>query len=286
MIDQATELRQLLSSRDPRVHATPSSVAYCALVCGGKGGVGSTSTAINLAMAFGSLHSRVLLIEAGTCRNDMSTLCHLAGNLPCKSSAAVSTHRLSVFHETNSGIDVVPASWQPPGEAAESTPAQTYHLLRQVEQWKSEYDVLVIDAGNRNHDIASRLSSQANDMILVTTCDQVAVMDSYAMLKIQAGQSTLPSTHALMNRAPTSDAGREAYQRIALACQRFLGLEVRYLASVPQATVYEHQEIYPIGSEWPHAQEFISIASQLYPGVTHHVPAPTNPIAFKDTILA
>src|SRR5687768_16840234 len=77
MIDQAFQLRAL-------VRATAQGDAGLAfpppqkiVVCGGKGGAGATTIAVNLSIALARLGARVVLVDADMDHADVATLCQL-----------------------------------------------------------------------------------------------------------------------------------------------------------------------------------------------------------------
>ncbi|MFP6619335.1 MAG: AAA family ATPase [Pirellulaceae bacterium] len=234
MIDQATELRKLSLDHGRQVNSQHSGSSRLLVVSGGKGGVGSTTIAVQLATALATLKQKVLLVEVGDYRSDITTLCELAENTPGLNPRSRSDDLTSMIQQGPAGIHVLPATWQPPGQATKQSPAQIHHLFQQLQRWQNDYDILLADVSNRTQGLASRLSEYADDLLLVTTCEPVAIMDSYAMLKIQSQQGTLPRVHIIVNRIVFPGQGHAIYQRINHACQRFLGFPVDHLGSLPE----------------------------------------------------
>ena len=72
MKDQATELRNIVSrtERDD-VHDSLSS-PYKIMIAGGKGGVGVTTLAVNLAVSLSEQGARIVLIDANLFRGDVA----------------------------------------------------------------------------------------------------------------------------------------------------------------------------------------------------------------------
>ena len=231
MIDQATELRKLSLDHGRQMSAQRSGSSRLMVVSGGKGGVGSTTVAIQLATSLAVLEHKVLLVEIGDYRSDITTLCELAENTP-----ALDRHSdlENTIQHSPAGFHVLPSAWQPPGQASEQSPAQAHHLFQQLQRWHSDYDILLADVSNRPQELASRLYEYADDLLLVTTCEPVAIMDSYTLLKIQSQQGTLPRVHTIVNRVSFPEQGHAIHQRINHACQRFLGFPVKHLGSLPE----------------------------------------------------
>ena len=231
MIDQATELRKLSLDHGRQMSAQRSGSSRLLVISGGKGGVGSTTIAIQLATALATLKHKALLVEIGDYRNDITTLCELTESNPLLDHQ---DHLGNTIQHSPAGFDVLPSAWQPPGQAADQSPAQAHHLFQQLQRWHSDYDILLADVSNRPQGLAKRLYEYADDLLLVTTCEPVSIMDSYTLLKIQSQQGTLPRVQTIVNRVRFAEQGYAIHQRINHACQRFLGFPVEHLGSLPE----------------------------------------------------
>jgi flagellar biosynthesis protein FlhG len=231
MIDQATELRKLSLDHGRQLSAQRSGSSRLLVIRGGKGGVGSTTIAIQLATALATLKHKILLVELGDYRNDITTLCELTESKPLLNRQ---DHLANPIQQSPAGFDVLPSAWQPPGQSTDQSPAQAHHLFQQLQRWHSDYDILLVDVSNHPHELAKRLYEYADDLLLVTTCDPVAIMDSYTLLKIQSQQGHLPRVQTIVNRVRFAEQGHATHQRINQACQRFLGFPVEHLGSLPE----------------------------------------------------
>jgi MinD-like ATPase involved in chromosome partitioning or flagellar assembly len=113
MQDQADELRQLVlrsaaAARHPAAPPPPLIVLH-----GAKGGVGTTSLAVNLAVSLARAGRRAVLVDADFHQPDATALCGLSDG---DSVADVLAGRRTV-HEVlqpgPAGIQVVPGLWAP-----------------------------------------------------------------------------------------------------------------------------------------------------------------------------
>jgi flagellar biosynthesis protein FlhG len=106
-------------------------------------------------------------------------------------------------------------------------------LLRQIRSLGPHADWLVIDAGSQANAAASRLWSAAERVLLVTSPDAVAVMDSYALVKTLLSPLKFTCPLALIVNFATSPLADDVHQRIDQSCRRFLGLSVDLAAALP-----------------------------------------------------
>ncbi len=77
MSDQAHELRNLVLESAARQADYSGPPARIITLAGGKGGVGTTSLALNLSVALAGQGSQVVLVDADLHRADIGALCRL-----------------------------------------------------------------------------------------------------------------------------------------------------------------------------------------------------------------
>jgi len=228
MRDQADELRQLV--RRAALPALAAAPAPLVVVGGGKGGVGTTTIAVQLAAALVTQGRRTVLVDADLDRAGAT----LGGDPDGGTLADVLAGRRSV-HEVlargPAGIQCVSGAWAP-GQIAEPSTAAIERLLRELSGLGLFADVVVIDVGNARNAVVRQFWQAANLVLLVTHADPAAIMEAYAAIKLLAAESQVP-IHALVNQTADAAAADEARQRIARACQRFLGRSIVAAGQVP-----------------------------------------------------
>ena len=229
-MDQATDLRVLV-----RQVATPrASVAVRQrriVVFGGKGGVGTTTIAVNLAVALAQQADRSLLCDAAG--GDVALQCRLEPRHTLADALAGNHTLAQVLHPGPAGVQILPGTrelvrWHETAEHAWN------RLTTQLASLSPRPEVVVIDAGNRPDPLARQLWQAADRVLLVTTVDTAAIMDAYAAIKLLTDPMRSASIALVVNRAPQESLANEARQRLALACRRFLGLPLRSVGYVPE----------------------------------------------------
>ena len=93
---------------------------------------------------------------------------------------------------------------------------------------------LVVDAGSGLSSWTRRFWLRARWLSLVTTTDDVAVMDTYAAIKLSAAESLASDIRVLVNQCDSSATADDVTNRLAAACQRFLGRQVPALPALPR----------------------------------------------------
>ena len=144
MRDQAAELRQLVL-RSIQQDATGDGAApRLLLVAGGKGGVGTTTLAVNVSVAMALNGSRVVLADADLYRADVAPLCGLTeqGSVADVLTARRDIHE--VIQPGPAGVQVVPGLWAP-GGTTELSEVRQHRLLQQLRSLRRHADVVIVD---------------------------------------------------------------------------------------------------------------------------------------------
>ncbi len=229
--DQAKELRQLVRIDGTRLapqHPPPRLI----VVAAGKGGVGTSTVALNLAVAMAATGSRILLVDADPAAADIT---NRLGLLPDHCLAQVLSGWKTIretWLDGPAGIRVLPGGWAEQQLDAWSPQGQQ-RLLDELRSLTGQTDYVVLDVGRSPHP-ASRLLWQAADTaVLVSTADVVAVMDTYAAIKLCLGDGAQAHVWSLFNLVEDEGQTDDAFARLSMACQRFLGREVGFGGALP-----------------------------------------------------
>jgi len=227
MPDQANDLRELVrQSASPHM---PAAEARRIVVAGGKGGVGTTTVAVNLAAALNRGGWRSLLVDAAP-GGDAAVLCRLDPRYTL-GDVLTGSRTVGEAAQVGPGGILVLAGDRGPEQLGDCAPAALDRLLAQLSVFPRAR-AIVFDAGNSPNRVARRLWQAADLVLLVTTPSDAAVMDTYATIKLLAGPGG-PAPQLLVNMAPNEDAAASVFRRLQQACQRFLALELASTGCVP-----------------------------------------------------
>ncbi len=229
MRDQADKLRSLVlkSTQDGELPTRSSRVVVLA---GGKGGVGTTSLALNLAVALAESDRRVALVDADLVRADVSVLCRMRSQYDLGDVLAGKRNIRQVLQTGPSGIQIVPGSWNSYGDVRDDGETLVAHL----QPLHGAFHYIVIDSGCASAKVAGCLWPAADLVLAITTSDSVAIMDAYAMIKRQCHQDVQFRMATLINQINSDSSAWDVHARIAKSCERFLNTTIGKIGHVPQ----------------------------------------------------
>ncbi|HEY1600065.1 MAG TPA: P-loop NTPase [Pirellulales bacterium] len=216
-----------------RVDAAPAGAPRLVAVAGGKGGVGTTTVALNLAAAMARDGRRTMLVDADPQRADVAALAGVCDG-HCLADVLSGTRSLHEAMQLGpAGIQILLGRWGAHAALDWSAHAQE-RFIYDLRTLGPHVDMILLDLGSVVDATTRHFWKAVDEVVLVTTADNVAVMNSYATVKTHADASQPLRIASLVNQSTDLSAAQDAHMRLQRACRRFLGVEVRALGSIPQ----------------------------------------------------
>jgi flagellar biosynthesis protein FlhG len=230
--DQASRLRQLVAGQPAFDQGAPHS-AHVVSVISGKGGVGKTLIATNLAMAMAARGHRVILfdMDMGLANADIILGVQARGTW---SEVLHGQRGLDeVVIDAPGGIAFVPGS-SGLAELADLSEFERHRLLAAMRQIESRYDLVILDCGAGISRNVLSFAAGADTVLVVTTPEPTALTDAYATIKViphicpsrPSPAEAAGGIGLIVNQAISRRESREVYERISGVAARFLHLPV------------------------------------------------------------
>lgn len=197
-VDQARGLRALLQQREQRQRTSPQASRSVAILSG-KGGVGKSVLAVNLAVSLAHFGQRVCLLDANAGVGNIDLLCQLNGYWNFSHVVSGARQLSDVVLSGPAGIDVLPGAHSLL-EIARCPRHVQQELLDQLAEFEANYDILLIDSGNGLPQWSRGLAAGADEALIVTTCEPTALAEAYATIKALHGTAGL-TLSVIANRA-------------------------------------------------------------------------------------
>ncbi|MFB6309164.1 MAG: MinD/ParA family protein [Haloarculaceae archaeon] len=147
---------------------------YVCTIAGGKGGVGKTTTAVNVGAALEEKGHDVVVVDADLGMANLGPMLEVEHDTSLHEVLANDATVSAALTEAVGGLTIIPGE-QSLEAFADADPAE---LRKVVKTLRNAYDVVLIDTGaGLSHEVAVPLGL-ADGIVLVTTPDDVAVSDS------------------------------------------------------------------------------------------------------------
>jgi flagellar biosynthesis protein FlhG len=202
-------------------------------VISGKGGVGKTNLAVNVAIAARELGARVLVVDGDL---GLANVDVLLGLTPSRSAADVLDGRAAlgdVVTQGPRGIHVLPAAAARKDLTA-LRPRELAALLVPLFRAAQAYDLVLVDTGAGIGPSVLGLAAACERLLLVTTPEPTAFADAYAMLKVAGRELQGIPVELVVNETRASHEARRTHHRLCKLARRFLTQAPPLAAAIPQ----------------------------------------------------
>ncbi len=152
-------------------------------VISGKGGVGKTVIAANMAAELSSMGHRVLVVDGDLGLASLDILLGISPRLTVHEALRKLSPLDQVLVSTNKGFDLLPAGSGLP-ENTVFTSAFAEDMQSVLEDLEYRYDAMIFDAGAGIGNIVMFFAGLSDEILLVATPEPTSVVDCYATIKI------------------------------------------------------------------------------------------------------
>jgi flagellar biosynthesis protein FlhG len=200
-------------------------------VGGGKGGVGKTNIAANMAIAFAQAGGRVLAVDADL---GMANLDLAFGVRPKASFWDLFQGTASideVLTEVSDKVHLLPGC-SGRYELANMSDEQRYSLFSAIDTVEERFDTLILDIGAGIGANAIHFAGAAQKVVVVTSPEPTALADAYGFIKVLHSECAIKQVFLVANMVNSPAEGEEVYMKLASMLDRFLGVSLYYLGAV------------------------------------------------------
>jgi flagellar biosynthesis protein FlhG len=202
-------------------------------VTSGKGGVGKTNIATNLAMIFRRYKKRVLLVDLDLGLANIDVLLGFHAEYTLYDVIVGRKKVKDIILHGPDGIMIVPAS-SGIEELTHLNEIQKEQLLKGFSGLDEEVDIVIADTGAGISSNVLSFVLASNEILLVTTPEPTAITDAYAMIKVLSKRRKDLNIKLLVNLSCSREEAELTMNKITSVTRRFLDVNVEYLGYLLQ----------------------------------------------------
>ena len=232
-MDQAEQLRNIIKAHSNQQRP----VARVIAVTSGKGGVGKSNTAINLAVQFRKMGQRVIILDADF---GLANIEIMFGTVP-------KFNLYDLIYQGKNIQDII--TWGPmevgfisggSGIAGMANLSKDYLMLiiQNLVALDAIADIIIVDTGAGISDAVLEFLVASGEILLVTTPEPTSITDSYSLLKAlnrhHRFQCEASQIKVIGNKVESAEDGMVMFQKLNTVVSRYLKLPITYLGSIPE----------------------------------------------------
>jgi flagellar biosynthesis protein FlhG len=201
-------------------------------VSSGKGGVGKTNIAINLALAYAQTGKKVIVMDADLGLANVNVVLGVIPRFNLYHLIRKQKTLSEILVDTSYGIQII-AGASGFSKIANLTEEERRDFIAELAAL-SNADVLIIDcAAGVSNNVISFIAA-ADDALIVTTPEPTAITDAYGIIKIIATEieNLDIGLKLIVNRVKSVVEGKRVAERVITIAGQFLNLKVDYLGFV------------------------------------------------------
>jgi flagellar biosynthesis protein FlhG len=216
MVDQASGLREL---------ARQKRRATVIAITSGKGGVGKSNIAVNLATQLASVGKEVVLLDADLGLANADVLCNI--DLPFNLAHVISRKKTlrEVMVRTPGGFRLVGGA-SGLARMADLDELDRGRIVDALAELEQEADIILIDTGAGISPNVLSFTRAADHVLIVTTPEPTAITDAYAVIKVISRDGNCRRISLLVNQVTSPIEARLVHDRISRVARQFLGVSV------------------------------------------------------------
>ncbi len=207
-------------------------------VTSGKGGVGKTSLAVNIATEFAGRGYRTILVDTDLGLANTHILCGLRPERTLSDYLEGSVELPEIITDGPQGVKLI-SGGSGVKEMANLDEVGRKRVLSAIKELRPFCDLLILDTGAGISTSVTDFVSISDHTLVVTTSNFAAIADAYGIVKIMVQEGYQSAMHLLVNRVRSPEEAEQVYKKLKGCTERFLSFDLNWLGLLPEDNTVE-----------------------------------------------
>ena len=223
MEEQLKELKEMMKNE----HKT-----RIIAITSGKGGVGKSNFAVNMAIAYAQLGKKVILIDGDLGMANVNVLLNIVPQYNLMHVINKKKSMKEIIMDTEFGIKFI-AGANGFSKIANLSVEELEYFAKQFSSLGNA-DIIIIDTGAGIANNVLQFVAAADEVYVLTTPEPTAITDAYGIIKIITTEivDRTVNLKLVVNRVHSVEEGKRISERIINIVGQFLNYKVEYLGCV------------------------------------------------------
>lgn len=235
MSDQADKLRKMAQGVRQQIEAEmmgSSRKTRTIVISSGKGGVGKSTLALNMALSLCSDSRRVMLMDADLGLANIDIMLGLTPEYHIQHLVQGRKSLKDIIITGPQGLKIIPGG-SGINELANLSDGELKRILAEIGKLDGDYDYMIIDTGAGISKSVLSFMLAADEVIVITTPEPTSLTDAYGCVKTIAKQGYGGEIAVVVNQAADQNEGILVAEKFRLVCRQFLNINIKMLGVIP-----------------------------------------------------
>ena len=236
-------------------------------ISSGKGGVGKTNVAANIAVALAAMDRNVMLLDADVSLANVDVLLGLQPRFNLAQVVDGDIDLESAVIDGPRGLQIVPAA---SGTYSMTTLPAASHatIINAFDGLMRQPELLLVDTAAGISENVARYVQAANECVVVVCDEPSSITDAYALIKVFSRNYGVQRFQIVTNQTRDAREGRMLFEKIGRVADRYLDVVLRHLGNVPndhylRRAVQEQRAVVDAYPKSASASAFVDLARKL-----------------------
>lgn len=201
-------------------------------VAGGKGGIGKSVVAVNLATALGKSNHDVLLVDGDFDLGNIDRLLNLRPRYGLEAVISGSRRLEELILQGPRGVSVIPGA---SGTMKMARMSQIEHasLIALFSDLPTPADTLIVDVATGLSESVLSFCSAVREVIVVVVDEPTAVQDAFTTIRVLSECCHVNRFRLVANKTNSAQHGIDLYSSLSRMTDRYLDVLLDFCGSIP-----------------------------------------------------